>query len=762
MEALEIFLYYAILLLIRLVDALFSLLRFIFLTFHFCLASIRGVAKGVVSVFHVFFKGIGTIVKKLGRGFRHTFLRRKRTSQKKTTRSVVTKQQYQSGLKTGVRYFFYGTLFSLIFFFLPISIYLFLQELPNPKALETRQIPQTTKIYDRNGVLLTQIYGPQDRTLVQLSEIPDSMKKATIAIEDKNFYTHPGFDFQAILRAIREDISGRSFQGASTITQQLVRSSFLTNDPDVIRKIKEIIIAFWTERVYSKDQILEMYFNQVPYGGTAWGVEAAADVYFGKHVKDLNLAQSAFLAGITTAPTLYSPYGQEPDRWKIRQKEVLNQMVRLGFINKKQQEEALAETLIFRDRSIAINAPHFVNYVKDYLAQKYGLAMLERGGLTIKTSLDMTTQKQAEQIVAEEVANDAYLNLTNGAMLVTKPANGDILAMVGSHDFNDPNGGNVNVTTRTRQPGSSIKPVTYAAALVKGVTAATLLDDSPVTYSIPGGYPYSPVNYDGRSHGRVPLRIALGNSFNITAVRLLNQIGIPSMVSLAKVMGITTWGSPDEYGLSLTLGAAEVKMTDMATVYGTFANGGERVDINPILKITDYKGNILEEKTIPRRTRVLPKTVAFIMSNILADPQARLIEFGSNTPLIIPGHTVSVKTGTTDNKRDNWTIGYTNNYLTAVWVGNNDNSPMSQSLASGITGAAPIWNRMMTALLSKDPESPPSMPEDIVVRSCYGKTEYFVRGTEQTVSCQGYSTPTSPPDQNAQPTPQIFRRDRRF
>ncbi|MBI2443294.1 MAG: penicillin-binding protein [Candidatus Levybacteria bacterium] len=398
MELIQISIYYLFVLLVRIGEGVLYIIALLTKGISLLISRIVFLLKSIKNVILFFLKRLikaGKTVKKYTHRLIHP---KKRISHKEKRQKDLALKP--ASPKARIRYFFYGTFFSLLFFFIPIAIFLFLQELPSPKALTARQIPQTTKIYDRNGVLLTQIYGPQDRTIVALAEIPDNLKKATIAIEDKNFYTHPGFDVQAIIRALRENISGRSFQGASTITQQLVRSSFLTNEPDIVRKIKEIIIAFWTERIYSKDQILEMYFNQIPYGGTAWGVEAASDVYFGKHVKDLTLAESTFLAGITTAPTFYSPYGQEPNRWKMRQKEVLSQMVRLGFISKKEKQDALSETLQFRNRSVAINAPHFVNYVKDFLAQKYGLAMLERGGLTVTTSLDMTLQKKAEEITS--------------------------------------------------------------------------------------------------------------------------------------------------------------------------------------------------------------------------------------------------------------------------------------------------------------------------------------------------------------------------
>ena len=643
------------------------------------------------------------------------------------------------------KFFFLGVLFALIFIFIPYYVFVFFQSLPNPVQISQREIPQTTKIYDRNKNLLYQIYVNQNRTVVPLAEIPKDLVNATIAIEDKDFYKNPGFDVQAIIRAAIADLSGRPIQGGSTITQQLVKSTLLTPEVSITRKIKEIILAFWTEQIYNKDQILEMYFNQVSYGGTAWGVEAAAEVYFGKEVKDLDLAQSAFLAGMTQSPTTYSPYGEHPDLWKERQKEVLQKMYQFNDITKLQEEQAALENLTFQPPQTPIQAPHFVMYVKDLLIQKYGLPLVEKGGLSIITTLDLKTQQMAQDVVTKEVQNDAYLNLTNGAALVTNPKNGDILAMVGSKDYDDPNGGNVNLTTALRQPGSSIKVVTYSSALANGFTAATILDDTPITYTSPGAPPYSPVNYDGAFHGRIPLRLALANSFNVPAVKTLQKIGIPQMVAEAKEMGITTWDEPGKYGLAITLGAAEVRMTDMAVVYGTLANEGEKVNLDPILKITDPNGNILYQKQEDQGQKVLDPGIAYIMSNILADNNARSWEFGANSPLQISGHTVSVKTGTSDNKRDNWTFGFTPSILVSVWVGNNDNTPMNPVLASGITGAAPIWHNIMQNLLDGSKDEQMTMPSDIIQKSCHGKDELFVKGTENLVDCNAKLSPNPSP-----------------
>jgi 1A family penicillin-binding protein len=641
--------------------------------------------------------------------------------------------------RTKIKYFVFGSVFSFIFFFLPLVGLIFLQDLPSPRELSMRQQPQTTKILDRNGKLLAEIYSNQNRTVIPLSDVPPHLRQATLAIEDKNFYKHPGFDIPSIVRAFRETITKKNTQGGSTITQQLIKSSMLTPEQSLSRKAKEIVLAFWAEHIYTKDQILEMYFNQVPYGGTAWGIEAASETYFNKSVKQLSLAESAFLAGLTSAPSYFSPYGNYPNAWKGRQKEVLKRMVATGAISQKQADAAAKESLHFRQQQTALHAPHFVTYVRELLTAKYGYAAVEKGGLSITTTLDLSKQEMAEKYVADEVAKSAYLNFTNGAALITDPKNGDILAMVGSHDFSDENGGNVNIATSERQPGSSIKVVAYAAALERGMTAATVFDDVPVSYP-DGDNVYAPVNYDGRFHGRVPLRIALANSYNIPAVKVLDQIGVPTMVTLGKKMGISSWGEPTNYGLSLVLGAGEVNMTDMAEVYGTMANEGIRQDLDPILRITDSKGALLQEKKAKPGREVLDKGVAFIMSDILADGQARSAAFGPDSVLTIPGKTVSVKTGTTDNKRDNWTDGYTKDYVVIVWVGNNDNQPMSPTLASGITGAAPIWHNIMTDLLAKKPDTKLKPPAEVVKKTCLGKDEYFMKGTENSVNC-GYPAP---------------------
>ena len=635
-----------------------------------------------------------------------------------------------------VKYMFVGALFAFIFFFLPATFFIFISDLPKLSNLSVNYISKSTKILDRNGALLFEVYANQNRTIVALKQVPMALREATVAIEVKDFYRHGGFDVRGIARALYVDITKKDFQGGSTITQQLIKSALLTPEPTISRKVREIVLALWAEHSYTKDQILELYFNYVPYGGTAWGVEAASQIYFGKDVSDLTLAESAYLAGLPQAPSQYSPFAGDGTLGKRRQKDVLNAMVEQKFITRKEAIDAYNEKLVFQSPQIPIQAPHFVMYVKDLLIRKYGLLAVERGGLQVTTSLDLDIQRKAEAIVADEVDRDGYLGIGNGASLVTNPQNGDILAMVGSRDYFDPeHDGNVNITTSLRQPGSTIKLVTYSLALSKGMTEATILDDLPLTISNPGSPSYTPVNYDGKFHGKVPLRIAFANSFNIPAVRLVQKYGVDTVVSFGKQMGITSWGSPDKYGVSITLGAAEVSMLDLATVYGTVANDGERVSLNPILKIVDSEGKTIEQKEV-KPTAVLNPAVAYIISDILSDDRARSIEFGANSPLKIKDRKVSVKTGTTDNKRDNWTIGYTPDRLVATWVGNNDNTPLSQALASGITGAAPMWNRIMTDLLAQEPPVERQVPGNIVSKQCFGYTAYFVMGTEDKEKCR--------------------------
>ncbi|OGH05936.1 MAG: hypothetical protein A2171_02700 [Candidatus Levybacteria bacterium RBG_13_35_9] len=636
--------------------------------------------------------------------------------------------------------------FSVIFYFF------ILKDLPLPTKLSSPNNPQSTLIYDRNGKLLYNIYDKKNQTFISLSSIPKNMQQATIAIEDKDFYKHGAIDLRGITRAAISIIFKQQIQGGSTLTQQLVKNSLLSQERTIPRKIKEIILAFATELIYSKNQILEMYLNQSPYGGPAYGIEAAAQNYFGKKAKDLTLEESALLAGLPQSPTLYSPFGSRPELAKQRQIEVLNAMREEGYISDSEAKNAQNAILKYKKISNEIEAPHFVLYVKDLLIQKYGEKVVEEGGLKVTTTLDLDIQNSAQASVAAQIDKlPKFYHVSNGAAMITNPATGEILAMIGSKDYFDTDiDGNVNITTSLRQPGSSIKPINYAAGLANKYTAATTFIDQPICFPNQGGKNYCPVNYDGKWHGLVQMRYALGNSFNIPAVKMLKLNGLNSMIATAAAMGITTFKNADDYGLSLTLGGGEVKMLEMAQAFGVFANGGYKVNLHPILKIVDKSGKTLEKYDPPKSPifgkKVLSEGIAFIISDILADNGARLNAFGTSSELVISGQVVSVKTGTTNDYKDNWTIGFTPSFLVATWVGNNDNTPMS-GLVSGITGAAPIWNDIMSYLLQgkipqrlarpsnvyqkhvcSDTGDLPSMQEGGV--SCPTRLEYFIKGSE--------------------------------
>ena len=635
-----------------------------------------------------------------------------------------------------IRYFIFG--FSICLIVIIINqAYIFIKELPSPREIGKSNYSLSTHLFDRKGKLLYEIYREQNRTPVKLDQLPVFITQATIAIEDKDFYRHKGIAVTGgIFRAAKEIIINNSLQGGSTITQQLVKTALLSPERTIKRKIKEILLALWAEKIYSKNQILEMYLNQVPYGGAAHGIEEAAKVYFGVHALDLNLVQAAFLAGLPQAPSLYSPY-INPALAQKRRNEVLRSMESQGFISRQASSKSQNTKLEVLSPRTNIKAPHFVFYVKSQLEEKYGIRQVEEGGLKVTTTLDLDIQEEAEKILKEELDKVKQLNVSNGAILVTRPSTGEILAMVGSVDYFASPSGAFNVTTALRQPGSSIKPIMYSLALEKDYNAASIISDTPVVFNIPGSVPYRPVNYDGKTHGNVPLRYALANSFNIPAVRVLNTIGVINFIDHAKRMGISTWTDPNRFGLSLTLGGGEVTMIDMAKAFGVFANGGNRVNLTSFNRIVTSADNLFYQYN-PMFVKVIDEGVTFIISDILADNFARRWAFGSNSTLEINGFKVAVKTGTTDEKKDNWTIGYTPDYIVVVWVGNNNNQPMNPYLASGITGAAPIWNRTMSYLLKTYGVNKQfAKPDNIVEKICYfGKVEYFVKGTENKTLCR--------------------------
>jgi len=627
-----------------------------------------------------------------------------------------------------------------------IGAYFFvLKDIPSTATIGTTNYPQSTNIYDRDGELLYTFFTSRNQSFVPFNKLPKTMKEATIAIEDRDFYKHGAIDIRGITRAAYSILAKKQVQGGSTITQQLVKATLLTPEQTIARKVKEIFLSFLVESVYTKDKILEMYLNQVSYGGTAWGTQAASYVYFDKPAEKLTLAESAFLAGLPQAPSIYSPFGSRPDAGRQRQLDVLRAMREEGYITPAQEKEAAGVELKFSKIQNKILAPHFVFYIKELLAQKYGQRAAE-GGLNVTTTLDLDLQEYAQATVSGELDRLRNPTVTNGAALITRPGTGEILAMVGSRDyFDDANDGNVNVTISKRQPGSSIKPINYATGLAKGYTASTPFVDDRTCFPNPGHAPYCPVNYDGKFHGVTQMRFALANSFNIPAVKMLKLNGIEAMIATASAMGINSFDSPDRYGLSLTLGGGEVMMTEMAEAFGVFANGGYRIPLVAILKVTDPRGKVIEEfkplKSPIFGKKVMDPGIAFIISEILRDNGARGQAFGTNSVLRIGNYPVSVKTGTTNDYRDNWTIGYTPSFVTAVWVGNNNNRAMS-GIVSGVTGAAPIWHDLMEHLLEGTQPEPPQRPSNIVGKNvctdtgqpasggCPTRFEYFIKGSE--------------------------------
>lgn len=596
-----------------------------------------------------------------------------------------------------------------------ILLYFLLKDMPNPKKLGSGEYAESSQIMDRNGKMLYEIYTDKNRTSIVLSDVPDKMIKATLAIEDNNFYKHAGFDIKGILRGLYRTVFQKRLQGGSTLTQQLVKNALLTPERTWKRKIKEALLTIITEIMYSKDKILEMYFNQTPYGGTMWGVESAAKGIFGKNVKDLTLAEAALIAGLPGSPTKYSPFAH-PDAAKNRQELVLKRMEELKYITKDEYEKAVNEKLNYKLNRNEINAPHFVFYVREKLIEKYGIQKVTEGGLKVWTSLDLEIQNYAEGEVAKEIEKLKKQKVSNGAALITESKSGQILAMVGSKDYFDGEiDGKYNVTTALRQPGSSIKPLNYAVGIESGkATAASIFDDDPTCFKVVNQKAYCPTNYGGAYHGIQSLRNSLGNSLNIPAVKMLNLNGVETFVASASAMGISTFKNSSDYGLSITLGGGDVYMTDMAVAFGVFSNMGIKQNLVSILKVMDKKGEILEEYNYFPGERVLSPETSYIMSNILSDDGARSMVFGRGSMLNIKGHPeVAVKTGTTNDMRDNWTIGFTPDNVVIVWVGNNDNSKMGY-LVSGTTGAAPIWNRIMTKVLENKPIKNFTKPSGVV------------------------------------------------
>ncbi len=586
------------------------------------------------------------------------------------------------------------------------------KDLPTNDKILNWRADESTRILDRNGKLLYEIYDEEKRVVVPSDALNDNLKKATVAVEDSRFYSHNGLDVKGIARAAYVNLRrGKTTEGGSTITQQLAKNAFLSNKRTFTRKIKELILAVKIEKNYSKDQILTMYLNEVGYGSNAYGAEAASQMYFGKSAKDLTLSEAATLAALTKSPTTLSPYGPNANQLITRRNFVLDRMADLGFTSKDEANKAKQEKLAARQRQEFIQAPHFVMYVKQLLIDKFGEDAVERGGLQVTTSLDLDKQRQVEEIVAQSGDHLKKAGASNAAVVSLDPKTGEILTMVGSKDyFDSKNDGNVNVATSHRPPGSAFKPVVYAEAFEKGPWApgSTLFDLETDFGNDKKNY--IPKNYDGKFHGPVSIRTALANSYNVPAVKMMALLGKDETLNTAKKLGITTLTDEKNYGLSLVIGGGDIKLVELAGAYGSFANNGMFNQPNAILKVTQ-RDKALYSYTPDPKIAFRPET-AYEISSILSDNEARKPVFGAKSPLYIPDRTAAAKTGTTQDYRDAWTMGYTPSLVVGVWVGNNDFTPMKTGSA-GAMAAAPIWNRVITTLSNGKPNENFTAPGSI-------------------------------------------------
>lgn len=598
-----------------------------------------------------------------------------------------------------------------------VILWLVSMKIPDFHSFEDRIIENSTKIYDRTGeILLYDIHRDTKRTDISFENMGINIKNATVAIEDSEFYNHNGIRITSILRAVLSNFLGTGrTQGGSTITQQLVKNTLLTQKKTYTRKIKEWVLAIKIDRSMPKEKILEYYLNEAPYGGTVYGIEEASKTYFNKSAIDLTLSEAAYLASIPQSPTSLSPYGKNKEKLEARKNLVLSRMLELNFINQEEHDKAKSELVVFVPQTTTgIKAPHFVFFIKDYLEEKYGTETAERGGLKVTSTLHYELQEKGEQIVQEgALKNEKDWNGTNAGLVAIDPTTGQILTMVGSRDYFDKNiDGNFNIATASRQPGSSFKPFIYATAFSKGFTPDTVLFDLPTEFqstcnaagkALPGHNQqdcYMPDNYDGKFRGPLSLRDALAQSINIPAVKLFYLAGLSDSLRVAEDMGISTLSDISRYGLTLVIGGGEVSLLDLTSAYGVFANNGTRNPQTGILKIEDASGKILEEFQ-PRPREVLTKNTALTISDILSDEKSRIPTFGARSTLYIPNKTVAVKTGTTNNNKDAWTIGYTPSVVVGVWAGNNDNKPMKKG---GVALAGPIWNKFINEALKILPD----------------------------------------------------------
>lgn len=677
---------------------------------------------------------------------------------------TVGAEESVKALRKPAKYFAVFLLASFIL--IPILTYLyFVRDLSSKDKILNRNNAGVI-LLDRNGEPFFTFYEARTKKAVSYNDIPEDLRDAIVSVEDKNFYTHRGVSPTSVIRAVLTNLQEQELSiGGSTITQQLVKNALLSPDRNFLRKYQELILALDIERRYPKEDILEMYINTAYFGENAFGAEAAANAYFGKSAKDLSLAESALLAGVLPAPSAYSPISGSRERAFARQEIVLDEMEKQGYITAEEKNEALTEEISFNPQVEDLNvvAPHFALMVKDELINKYGEQKVSQSGFVVTTTLDLEYQEYAEGVVASQIARLRANDATNGASVALDPSTGEIVSLVGSHDWFDEDNGKINMAVRPRQPGSSFKPLVYAKALdEKKITPATELKDEAVTFGN-----YKPRNYDNKFRGEVLARFALANSLNIPALHVLNMIGLNSAINFAENLGITTLNDKTDYGLSFVLGSAEVPLTEMTSAYGVFASGGELTQRTTILKINDKNGReIYAHKPSPRR--VLGRGVSFQISSILSDNIARSETFGNSLTI---SRQAAVKTGTTEDYKDALTIGYTPQIVVGVWVGNNDNTPMDS--VAGSLGAAPIWRQLMEFYLRGKPTErfvkPANVDQQEVCKenglralsatsSAY--MEYFLPGTVPRGECNEAisATPTVEPDEEnptsaPEPTP---------
>ena len=659
--------------------------------------------------------------------------------------------------------------------FLALFIY-YTWDLPQPEKFTETPFIQSTKIYDRTGkVLLYDIYGEEKREIVPFNKISDNLKHAVLASEDSRFYQHKGIDFGRTLKAIWIDLMSRSkSQGGSTITQQLVRSAYLTSQKSITRKIREIVLSIELEARYSKDQIFDWYLNKIPFGQNAYGAEAASQTYFAKPASDITPAESAVLTALLPAPSYYSPYGPNKAELLKKKDTILEKMQKLGYITDAQLKEAKSEKINFAKNTESIKAPDLVMYVKKYLDNKYGDDYLKQKGFRVYTTLDWDIQEYAEQVIKDADQYNISKGANNAAMVVLDPKTGEILALIGSKDYFAepyPETGSVLfdpkydvATMGQRQPGSAFKPIVYATAFKKGYTADTILWDTKTefnpscdsggnaTVGADGSTCYNPQNYDYTERGPVTLRKALACSLNIPAVKVLYLAGIQNSLQTARDFGISTLTDTDNYGLSLVLGGGDINLLELTSAYGVFATEGNYIPATSIIKITDAEGNIIEQNQKQSR-KVLDTQIARQINNILSDNNARTPVFGANSQLYIPDYQVAVKTGTTSSLRDGWTMGYTPFVAIGVWTGNSDNSP-TKDIGVGI--AAPMWNKVMQKIVSTKPVENFTPPDPITNRSPVLLGQLPIGDTHTILYYIDKNNPLGSQPQNPASDPQYF------